>query len=78
MLYSFSTDCDSKMSVREFRNYLLKSNSTAKSTFDVDTKDLYRAKWSIKQFVREYELYIGKKIAGYAYIDALDFWKVFI
>lgn len=68
---------ESKMSVKEFRNYLLKHNSKAHYDFDIMSSDLYRARWTIRQFIREYELYIGKRV-HYAYIEALDLWKVFV
>ena len=78
MRYNFGFDESNKMSVKEFRKYLLESNSKAHIDFDISNSDLYRARWSIRRFVREYELYIGKKIAGYAYVEAMDFWKVFV
>ena len=82
MRYNFGFDESNKMSTKEFRSYLIKANLNANlntnSDFVVSNKDLYRAKWSIRKYVREYEWHRGKRVSGYAYIEALDVWKVFV
>ena len=64
------------LSVGEFRNSLLKRCLYDINTCcTVSTRDLYRANWSIKKFMFEFELYLGKRIKCY-YVYQLDYWVV--
>ena len=78
MSYNFNEVETSKMSVSEYRVHLLKKASEYKNDFDISDSDLYRARWGIRKFVKEFEKYIGKEVFDYVYIQSLGVWKVFI